>query len=149
MTGIKYFRILSQMSREKLAEVTGISIPTLKKMEEASDPSRICASNYRKVSTVLGVSADDLIRCDYPDAEDGGPVRTSRKSRADNKYNCISVFRARKGLTYQRLADCMGLGSRQRAHQLCCEEKLLIQHIAILARRENISAGEFIKEYSA
>ena len=149
MTGVKYFRILSQMSREKLAEITGISIPTLKKMEMTSDPSRICASNYRKVSMALRVSADDLIRCDYPDSKDGGPVRTSRKSRVDNKHNCISIFRVKKGLTYQRLADCMKLASRQRAHQLCCEEKPLTEHIEILAQRENMSTGEFIKKYSA
>lgn len=149
MTGIKYFRILSQVSREKLAEITEISIPTLKKMEKASDPSRICASNYRRVSMALRVSVENLIRCDYPDAQDGGPVRTSRKSRADNKDNCISVFRMKKGLTYQRLADCMDLGSRQRAHQICCEGTPLTEHVEVLAQRENISTEEFIKKYSA
>lgn len=149
MTGVKYFRILSQMPREKLAEITDISIPTLRKMENASDPSRICASNYRKVSTVLSVSVADLIRCDYPDAKDGGPVRSSRKSRTDNKFNCISIFRMKKGLTYQRLADCMELGSRQRAHQLCCEEEPLTKYIAILAQYEKMSAEEFTEKYSA
>lgn len=149
MTGIKYFRILKQKSREKLAEMTGISIPTLKKMERVSDPSRICASNYRKVSMALKVSVEDLIRCDYPDPEDGGPVRTSRKSKVDNKCNCISIFRIKKGLTYQRLADYMELGSRQRAHQLCCEENICTKYVEILSRQENISTEEFIKKYSA
>lgn len=149
MVGVKHHRIMKHMSRERLSEITGISIPTLRKMEKSIDPSRMCASNYRRVSTALGVSADNLIRSDYPDAKDGGPVRTSRKSRADNKYNCISIFRMKKGLTYQRLADCMELGSRQRAHQLCCEGKPLTKHVAILAQCENISAEEFIKKYSA
>lgn len=149
MTGVKYYRILNQMSREKLVEITGISIPTLKKMESASDPKRICASHYRKVSLALQVSADDLIRNDYPDSKGGGPVRTSRKSKVDNKNNCISIFRIKKGLTYQRLADYMKLSSRQRAHQLCCEEKPLTEYIEILAQCENMSAEEFIKKYSA
>ncbi len=150
MTGVKHYRILNQLSREKLSEITGISIPTLKKMERASDPSRICASNYRNVSTVLSVPVDDLIRCDYPDATDGAPVRSFRKSKSDNKSNCISIFRMKKGLTYKRLADYMGLGSRQRAHQLCSsEEDKCEKYIEILSRHENISTEKFKEKYSA
>jgi|LSQX01.1.fsa_nt_gb transcriptional regulator with XRE-family HTH domain len=150
MTGVKYYRILNQLSREKLAEITGISIGTIKKMERISDPSRICSSNYRRVSKALEVSVEDLIKSDYPDSEDGGPVRAPRKSRADNKCNCISIFRTKKGLTYERLAYYMGFGSRQRAHQLCCsEEDKCEKHIEILSRHENISTKEFKEKYSA
>ena len=149
MTGVKYYRILNKLSREKLAEMTGISIPTLKKMEIATNPSRICASNYRKVSLALQVSVCELIRYDFPDPEDGGPVRTPRKSKVDNKNNCISVFRLKKGMTYQRLADYMKLSSRQRAHQICCDEEPLTKYVEMLARCQNMNVADFIKEYSA
>ena len=149
MTGVKYYRILNKLSREKLAEMTGISIPTLKKMEIATNPSRICTSNYRKVSLALQVSVRELIRYDFPDPEDGGPVRAPRKSKVDNKNNCISVFRLKLGMTYQRLADYMKLSSRQRAHQICCDEEPLTKYVEMLAHCQNMNVADFIKEYSA
>ena len=36
MSGVKYYRIKQGLSREKLAKITGISIPTLIKMENAT-----------------------------------------------------------------------------------------------------------------
>ena len=149
MTGVKYYRILHKLSREKLAALTSISIPTLKKMEDTSNPSRICASHYRKVSLALQVSVDKLVRSDFPDPNNGGPNRIPRKSKVDNKNNCISVFRLKKGMTYQRLADYMKLSSRQRAHQICCYEKPLTKHVEMLARCQNMSVADFMKKYSA
>lgn len=49
---------------------------------------------------------------------------------------------------YQRLTNCLELASRQRAHQLCCADKLLQKHVEILANHENISVDNFMDKYS-
>lgn len=148
MNGMKYYRLISGMSRDRLSDITGVSRPTLRKMEKAATPGSISASKYRKVSDVLNVLPDELIKTDFPNAKDGGPDRAFRLSSADNKNNPISVYRAQSAMTYQRLANCLGFASRQRAHQLCCEENPLMKHIEILAKLENISVDSFINKYS-
>lgn len=148
MNGTRYFRLINGMSQDKLSEITGVSRPTLRKMEEAATPGSISASKYRNVANVLHIPPDKLIDTDFPDAKDGGPVRAFRPSRVDNKNNPISMYRAQSAMTYQRLADCLGLASRQRAHQLCCEDKPLTKYVEILAKHENISVENFINKYS-
>ncbi len=144
MNGVKFHRI-SQMSRENLSQITGISIPTLRTMEQAINPGRICSANYRKVSSALGVSADELIRNDYPDFRKRAPY----PSKTEHPSNCIAIYRLTKMLTFQQLAEHMKVTSRERARQVCAEEIPLQKHIATLAKRENISVTEFINRYSA
>ena len=148
MTGIKNYRILHRIAMEELARITGVSRPTLKKMEEAVSPDSISASKYKKVADALKVPMDELISNDFPNIEERGSVRVSRQSKVDNKYNYISVYRTKKGLTYQRLANALGVGSRQRAQQICCGGVPSTKHIATLASCENITIDEFTRKYS-
>ena len=73
MTGVKYYRILHKLSREKLAALTSIRIPTLKKMEDTLTQSDMCF-HYRKVSLALQVSVDKLVRSDFPDPNIGARI---------------------------------------------------------------------------
>ncbi len=144
MNGVKFFRI-SKMSRESLSQITSISIPTLKTMEETINPDRICSHNYRKVSSALGVSVDELIRTDYPDFRKRAPY----PSKTEHPSNCIAIYRMKNLLTFQQLAEHMKVTSRERARQVCAEESPLHKHIATLSKRENVTVNEFINQYSA
>jgi DNA-binding Xre family transcriptional regulator len=135
------------MSREKLAEVAGISVPTLKKMEKVNHPGRIYATNYRKVADALKASPDDLIRNDYPENKNG-PKRSAYPSRTENLDNCISIYRRKNFLTYELLASHLGVTSRERARQICAINVPLKKHILSLATHENVSVEEFIIKYS-
>lgn len=147
MTGVKYYRFVHRMSREKLAEATGISIPTIKKMEIVDHPGRIYATNYRKVADALKASPDDLIRNDYPETKNG-PKRSAYPSRTENLDNCISIYRRKNLLTYELLASHLGVTSRERARQICAVNMPLEKHISTLATHENISVEEFISKYT-
>jgi hypothetical protein len=113
-------------------------------MEHAINPGRICSAKYRKVSSALGVSVDELIRNDYPDFRKRAPY----PSKTEHPSNCIAIYRLMKMLTFQQLAEHMKVTSRERARQVCAEEFPLQKHIKTLAKRENISVTEFINRYS-
>lgn len=147
MNGVKYYRLMKRLSREKLAALSGVSIPTLGKMENVRQPGRIYSSNYKKTAKVLCISVDDLIKNDYPDPKNG-PKRSAYPSRTENLNNCISVYRRRHLLTYEKLAFRLGLKTRERARQICADNVPNKKHILILAKYENISAEEFIRKYS-
>jgi transcriptional regulator with XRE-family HTH domain len=148
MSGVKYYRIKQGLSREKLAKITGISIPTLIKMENATKPGKISARHYRKVADALKVTIDDLIKTDFSDISDDFPKRSHYTSKTENLVNCIAVYRRNNMLTYERLAVRLGLTTRERARQICASEIPLLKHLATLAKYENISVEEFIQRYS-
>ncbi len=147
MNGIKYHRILLGISCSKLSEITGISVPTLRKMEQMEVPHGIYASNYRGVSEALKVSPDDLIRNDYSNAKI--QARAHYPSRTENLNNCISVYRSQKRMSFQRLAGYIGVTSRERARQACSTASPLKKHVEALAKYENISVEDFVNKYSS
>ncbi len=148
MSGIKYYRIKLRLSREKLSEITGISIPTLRSMENAKIPGTISALKYIKVADALEVSPDELIRTNFPDVGDDFPVRSPYPSNTENLSNYISIYRRSNSLTYQSLAIRLGVTSRERARQICSDEVPMTKHLETLARYENISTIDFINKYS-
>jgi len=146
MNGIRYQRITNGISLSNLSDMTGISIPTLRKMEKMEVPKGVYAENYRKVSEALKVSVDDLIRNNYPEIE--VQRRAYYPSRTANLSNCISVYRNEKKMSFQRLASILGVNTRERARQVCAADKPLKKHLEALAKYEKISVQEFLDKYS-
>lgn len=146
MNGIKYHRITLGISLSRLSGMTGISIPTLRKMEQMEIPHGVYASNYIAAAKALRVSPDDLIRNNYSDTE--VQERAHYPSRTENLNNCISVYRSQKRMSFQRLAGFIGVTSRERARQACSTASPLKKHVEALAKCENISAEDFINKYS-
>lgn len=148
MSGVKYYRIKRGLSREMLSMIVGISIPTLKKMENSKIPGTISALKYIKVANALEVTPDELIRSNFPDFGDDFPKRSPYLSKTEDLSNCISVYRRVNSLTYQGLATRLGITSRERARQICSEKIPIFKHLETIARYENISTIDFIKKYS-
>lgn len=110
-------------------------------------PKGIYSSRYRAVSNALRVSADDLIRSDYPDST--VQCRAQYPSKTVNYNNCIAIYRRQKGWSFQRLAEVIGVTTRERARQICSSPSPLKKHIEALARYENVSYVDFISKYSS
>lgn len=147
MNGVRYHRIRRGIPLEKLSVLTGISIPTIRKMETSNEPGTISALNYRKVADVLNVSPDELIRIDFPDDGDGYPKRVPYPSQTEKLSNCIAIYRRANMLTYQQLALRLGLATRERGRQICSTETPMAKHLEALAKYEDVSTIEFIQKY--
>lgn len=148
MNGVKYYRLMRGMKCVTLAEITGLSIGTIKNMEKADQPGGISAANYRKVSDALQISVDELIKNNYPNSGNRIPFRAFYSSRTGNEHNHIYIYRKEKKMSCQQLADCLGLKTRERARQLCSDERTMAKHVEALAKHEGVSIGEFIRRYS-
>lgn len=148
MSGVKYYRIKCRLTRDKLSKITGISIPTLKKMENTKILGRVSALKYRKIADALNVTPDELIRTDFLDIGDDFPKRSPYESKTENLSNCITIYRRNNLLTYERLAIRLGVTTRERARQICSVEIPNTKHMEALARYENISTKEFKNKYS-
>ena len=148
MNGVKYHRLLSGTKIATLAEITGLSVGTVKNMQRPNKANRVSASSYSKVANVLNVPIDELLKEGYPESGVGVHIRALYPSRTGNVRNHIFIYRKEKNMSCQQLADILGLTSRERARQLCSTKVSAKKHLETLAKREGLSIEEFKRKYS-
>lgn len=71
MNAVKYYRMRSGMSQRELDRRAGVhSVLMMENTDPMQAPSSIASEDYLAVSSVLGVSVDDLYRTDLPYGND-------------------------------------------------------------------------------
>lgn len=146
MTGIQYWRIVKNITPRELATAAGISIWTLLSLEKEIKEST-GLNVYSGIAAALGVTIEMVIsEYDKPD----GIVNIRRgKCRKELDGNVVAVYCKRKNLTFQELADQLGVTSRERARQICRAPEVSKKHISKLAEIEGLSLEEFNVKYAA
>ncbi len=143
MTGVFYWRRERSLSEDQLADLTDVSVWTIQALEKKIK-STTCFSVYCRIAEVLDVSIENLF------AEYNYPVE-KRRGRERKKLDCnaIAVYCREHNITYQQLADRLGLTSRERARQICRANVVSEKHINRLAKFEGLTAEEFCERYAA
>ncbi|MCR5137171.1 MAG: helix-turn-helix domain-containing protein [Oscillospiraceae bacterium] len=147
INGIKFFRQKNRINNAQLAERAGVSVATIIKLEKKID-KKTKLSTCKAIADALGVSIEMLLdNYDESDLLDGDNRRTSKRKEFGSSE--IAVYCSKHNLTFQQLADRLGMKSRERARQLCQENEAKIKHIKRLAAYEGLSIEEFCELYAA
>jgi DNA-binding XRE family transcriptional regulator len=147
MTGFQFYRMVKGLQTKELAQLTGISCPTLKHYEDQlyqGDASRLL-----KLSDTLNVPIDELLRTDLPDAIEGR-ISIARRERGGNQNNCITVYRDMKRLSLTDLAKRLAIrakNGREGARKACLPLNPSEKKVAILAAYEGMTVEQFKETY--
>ena len=147
MNGIYYWRKKSGLTVSELAELSGLSTTSIRKLEKQISTSTTL-SIYMMIADALGKSVDQLLETYDPHTLNAGESRRKSSRRALDG-NMIALYCRRENLSYQQLADRLGVTSRERARQLCRAQDTPKKHLARLAAYEEISESEFLRRYAA
>ena len=141
MNGILYYRLKQHRARQHLADLTGISFPTLKDMETETQFTRPC-SYYMRLAAALGVSVEDLI-ADYPESLLSPGDHFVRTESSSHPNNSIANYRREKNLNFEQLATLLGLAERECARVVCKTPIANADHVATLAALEGLTPKVF------
>lgn len=145
ITGVEYWRCKRQVRKTDLEAILGGS-NTLRNWSKPD--SLMKATNTKKllqVAALLDVTADQLFEV-HSVAELADGDRPQYPSKYVDPGNSLSNYRIRNGLSFQQLADRMGV-SRQYAQESCqnsCAPKAAIKRICVY---ENMAPEEFLDAY--
>lgn len=146
MNGIYYWRKKCGLTVKELAELSGLSIVSIQKLEK-----QVCKtttlSAYMKIADALGRTVDQLLDSYDPHTLNAGESRR-KSSRKALEGNIIALYCRHEDLSYQQLANRLGVTSRERARQLCRTQDAPEKHVSRLAAYEAIPVEEFIKRYA-
>ena len=145
MNGIEYYRRKRHMTVKDLSaasHVTGDTIRSLEKHIQDTTSLNI----YRRLAEALSVTVDELILEYSCDDLAVGDRPTSR--RGDSRCNCIDKYRWEENIPLDELARRMGIGSKERARQVCNMPLPSRKNLLKLAEYENISVDEFETLYA-
>ena len=145
MTGVAFWRRKRRLGYYRLQEKCGISVQTLKLLEEDRSETR-SMEVYLRLATALEVSVDELLR-EYDESQLSMGDQRTRKN-ATSAGNCIGVFRRCENLTLTQLASLLGVGSRECARRLCISAEPMERHIATLAAYLNMEPEAFRAKYA-
>lgn len=127
ITDVEFWRMKSHLSVEALSKASAVATTTINNMERAYSPTAL-AGPYIRLSTVLGVSVDELVR-DYNESllEEGDRVTYRWKDKPVVLANCIACYRNEKNISLETLGGQLGV-TRERARVLCKAE---ISHLRL------------------
>lgn len=148
MNGLRYYRIKRGFSPRELAESANVSRNIITVYETPSSSNRSNGETYLRLSDVLGVPIDELLREDFPDEPDttlGDGIRHSETAVACNP---ITVYREAQKLSFRALAHRLGRTTRECGRKACARAIPLDEHIQALSTYEGITPEAFIKKYS-
>ena len=146
ITGVEFWRMKCHLSVDALSKASAVATTTINNMERAYSPTAL-AGPYLRLSTVLGVSVDELVR-DYNESllEEGDRVTYRWKDKPVVLANCIACYRNEKNISLETLGGQLGV-TRERARVLCKAETPNEKHVARLARREGVTKAVFHQRY--
>ena len=147
MTGLEFYRIKKDLSRNELAEQVGCVTATVALYEKLVQEGKGRSSLWLTFSNALGVPVSELMRTDLPELVDRKNGWLNRPSRTANPDNPIAVYRAAKHLTYGEISEIIGCTTREAGRLACAKTTPSKKHIVALARYEKMSPEEFIRKY--
>ena len=149
MTGLRYYRILRDLSREELAEQVGCRAETIYLYERVyGAEGRGRSSTWMDFSACLDVPVQELLKTGFPDIVDRKDRRTIRWSKTANTENPITIYHRTHRLTYLELAQRFGRTTRECGRLACVAPLASKKHIKALASYEGISEKAFLRKYS-
>lgn len=146
ITGIEYHRRRQRLSKQVLAKISCLSLHVIARVTNAYDkPYNSPMGVYIALSDAMGVAVDDLyVMHEVSELGDGDRVQYASKP---TRCNCLDVYRLEQGLSYQQLANRLGMQSRQGGQQACHLMPPGAKHLQRLASYEGISVEEFQAKY--
>ena len=147
MNGFKVYRLKKHYSRKELA--TMVDVPECQILLCEKDALKINLKVAIRMAKVLDVTVDELLS-NYDEEELSISDRVTRRQGhvAQHPANSIGVYRRAENLSYQQLADILGIGSRQGAQKVCRSRKPSRKHIETLTAREGLTLAEFCLRYA-
>jgi len=91
---IRELRVRQGMSQADLAEKAHLSLPVISSIENAH--SKIWLVTFAKIAEALQVSADDILRLNTPEANEGFPKEMSELFDGCTPAECESILRIAK-----------------------------------------------------
>ena len=148
MSGVEYYRRKHRLTLRMLAELSGVTVVTIRSYEKKGIPENAPVDSLVALADVFEVSMDELLK-EHDENELTTTDRNTYESAIQVPTNVISNYRFRQNLRYQELAERLQLGARESARVACRRKTALPKHIQLICRYENMSAEEFVTEYSA
>ena len=146
INGIEYYRRKRGMSIRALAEKSELSVPYVRSLLHGKG-CETALRQYMRLSNALGTPIDTLLP-NYDENELDVGRYCTYGSQTEDRGNCITVYRHRKGLSYRQLALRMGCATRESGRQACMHAVPKEKHLRALAAYEGISPEEFCRRYS-
>ena len=145
--GVRFYRLKARISQRKLAELAGVSICFLQRMECPNKQMTMSLGNCMRVAEVLHVPVSALLQ-EYDDSELDAGDKATYPSWTANLRNCVAVYRQRHGLTLAQLGERLGGKTRACAQLACAEEKPRKKHVLVLTAYEGITLEELHQLYA-
>ena len=142
MVGLKYHRIIRNMTQSDLAAELNISTQSLNKYENVTDhlsmPAEICIM----ISDRFGIPIDDVVSI-YPD----DLLKKRKKCRAESEpINYIGRYMKTNHYTLRTMASELGV-SYEHVRKLRESPVVNRKYSCLLAKKGNISMSKFVKIY--
>lgn len=146
ITGVEYWRCKRQVSRTDIQMLLGgcsISLNNWTKPKQLLNASNV--RNLIRVADRLDVTVDQLFEThSTAELEDGDHLQY--ESKYNNPYNCLNNYRVGNGLSFQQLADRMGV-SRQYAQEACQTSRAPKAAIKRICAYEKMTPEEFASAF--
>lgn len=147
ITGVEYYRRKRRMKQKELSQITGVSVCAIDAWgKDAAALESAYVSRLLKLADALGVTMDQLCAA-YPTCRLKAGDKPVRGSAQECPTNCITVYRRCKNLTFDALAQRMGLTTREAARINCIRREPREEYIRALAEYEQIPVVEFLELY--
>lgn len=148
MKVLRKHRVDMGISQAELAALANVSYETIRKYEDPDYSGCGNAEIYLRLSDILVVPIDELLRTDYPETADGLAGHGMRRSSTAVNENPVTVYRNEHKLTFREVASRLGRTSRECGRKACAAKVPLGQHINALAIYEGITPEELLARYS-
>lgn len=146
LCGVRYQRKRAHMSLAALAELAGISVTVLGRIERLGFSLHTRKSTVLALARALHCTVDDLLELhDKTELRPGD--RSSRCCRSLCETNLIDNYRVANNLSFRALAAQLGI-SYQGAYNNCLRTPVNMKYVRILCAREGISLAAFMDKYS-
>lgn len=145
MNGIEYFLRKRRMTALELAKRSGVHKMTISSYVNKTDETDMQVPVLLKISSVLDVPIDDLVK--QYDENDLQPGEHSTRRALITADTILNRFRKAHNLTYEELGAMLSGSTRQNAFNLCKRDGISDTMLQRLCEIEGISATEFLEHY--
>jgi transcriptional regulator with XRE-family HTH domain len=145
MNGIEFYLRKRRMTARELAKRSGVHKMTISSYVNKTDETDMQVPVLLKISAVLDVPIDDLVK-QYDENELLPGEHSTRKTFITGD-TILNRFRKAHNLTYEELGVMLSNSTRQNAFGLCKREGISDTMLHRLCKFEGISEAEFLERY--
>jgi transcriptional regulator with XRE-family HTH domain len=145
MNGIEFYLRKRRMTARELAKRSGVHKMTISSYVNKTDETDMQVPVLLKISAVLDVPIDDLVK-QYDENELLPGEHSTRKTFITGD-TILNRFRKAHNLTYEELGVMLSNSTRQNAFNLCRRDGISDTMLQRLCEFEGISAAEFLERY--